>query len=117
MDPNLSDRFWSRSIDEALSSLGTSRQGLATSDAVRRAEAEGGNIVAESPRRRILAKIGKRLIEPLIAILIVAGAEVDTRRLHIEPLQPLAGRIWFWRLVDSDLGDYIVRTRRTQWAL
>ena len=67
------DRFWTRDPDTLLAELATAQQGLTSAEAGRRLERCGRNVVAESPRRRLLAKLVKRLLEPLIAILIVAA--------------------------------------------
>ncbi|MBB4038733.1 Mg2+-importing ATPase [Microvirga flocculans] len=71
--PSPSDDFWSRSAEASFASLRSEEQGLSAQEAARRLRDVGRNIAVEPVRRRILAKIGKRLIEPLIAILIVAA--------------------------------------------
>jgi Mg2+-importing ATPase len=67
------DVFWSRSIDESLALLQSGSQGLSSREVARRLAEVGRNVAVEPRRRRLLARVGKRLIEPLIAILIVAG--------------------------------------------
>ncbi|WP_135467862.1 magnesium-translocating P-type ATPase [Crenalkalicoccus roseus] len=75
MAPDLpSDRFWSVPADALLARLGASPEGLGAEEARRRLAAWGPNAAALAPRRRILARVGRRLAEPLIAILIVAAA-------------------------------------------
>ena len=68
-----SNEFWTRGADALLSELNVTAAGLSSDVAVARLAREGRNVVAEAPRRRILARIGKRLTDPLIAILIVAA--------------------------------------------
>lgn len=65
--------FWSRPVVESLTLLQSGPPGLSGQEAARRLAEVGRNVAVEPPRRRLLAKIGKRLIEPLIAILIVAA--------------------------------------------
>lgn len=66
-------RFWMTDTDRLIAELGASRRGLTTAQAAERLEQNGRNVVVETPRRRMVARIAKRLIEPLIAILIVAA--------------------------------------------
>ncbi|MGZ8373155.1 MAG: magnesium-translocating P-type ATPase [Rhodoplanes sp.] len=67
------DCFWTAPADDLLARLSTTPQGLSAAEAARRLAEHGPNAVAETERRRILARIGHRLIDPLIAILMVAG--------------------------------------------
>ena len=46
---------------------------MSATEAALRLDQHGRNVVAEAARRRILARIGHRLTDPLIAILMVAG--------------------------------------------
>ena len=71
--PDLPDRFWAVPAEELIAALGTSRDGLAAAEAARRLAACGRNQMEEAPRRRLLARIGRRLAEPLVAILLVAA--------------------------------------------
>ena len=71
--PSSDDTFWCANKAELLSKLGTSAAGLSGVEAERRLRAYGRNVVAEPVRRRILGKILRRLIEPLIAILLIAA--------------------------------------------
>jgi Mg2+-importing ATPase len=71
-DPRSSD-FWTRGADALLAELTTTAAGLSTDEAAARLRIGGRNVVAEAPRRRLLAKAAKRLTDPLIAILIVAA--------------------------------------------
>jgi P-type Mg2+ transporter len=74
MRPELSEQFWLSSTDEILARLGASRGGLSSSQAGQRLVSFGHNLVLKPHRRRIFAKIARRLVEPLIAILVVAAA-------------------------------------------
>jgi Mg2+-importing ATPase len=56
-----------------LTRLGSGPRGLATEEAERRLAETGPNTVADRPRLEIAAKIGRRLVEPLVAILLVAA--------------------------------------------
>ncbi|WQO29837.1 magnesium-translocating P-type ATPase [Microvirga lotononidis] len=67
------DRFWIYSAEESLARTKTGKEGLPSMEAARRLADVGHNVAVEPTRRRILAKIGKRLVEPLIAILIAAA--------------------------------------------
>ncbi|MBF9232893.1 magnesium-translocating P-type ATPase [Microvirga alba] len=73
MQPNASDPFWRRSTEASFAALRCSAQGLSSAEAARRLAETGSNVAVEPVRLRLLAKIGRRLIEPLIAILIVAA--------------------------------------------
>src|SRR5665647_1611245 len=65
--------FWCGSAADLFARLGASAAGLSGTEAARRLRADGRNVVAEPPRRHILGKILRRLIDPLIAILILAA--------------------------------------------
>jgi len=67
------DEFWSLTVEESCARLGTRREGLSSRDAARLLSTTGLNVAVEPVRRRLVAKIGKRLAEPLIAILIAAA--------------------------------------------
>lgn len=56
-----------------LTRLGSGPRGLAAEEAERRLAETGPNTVADRPRLEIAAKIGRRLVEPLVAILLVAA--------------------------------------------
>jgi len=47
--------------------------GLSAEEAAARLAADGLNIVAAPPRRGILARVGRQLADPLVALLLVAG--------------------------------------------
>ncbi len=65
--------FWCGSAADLFARLGTSAAGLNGPEAARRLRADGRNVVAEPARRHILGKILRRLVDPLIAILILAA--------------------------------------------
>jgi P-type Mg2+ transporter len=65
--------FWLESSSSLLSRLGSSPEGLAESDAARVLELYGSNSIAASPVSSLARRILHRMLEPLIAILIVAA--------------------------------------------
>ena len=65
--------FWTRDADAVLAELKATPAGLSSDEAAARLARVGRNAIAEAPRRRVLARIGKRLADPLNAILIVAA--------------------------------------------
>lgn len=67
------EAFWRSSEAELLSRLGTTAAGLSGAEAADRLRTGGRNVVAEPARHHILGKILRRLVDPLIAILIVAA--------------------------------------------
>lgn len=67
------DGLWSRPVEECFGRLGSGIRGVSSREAARRLADIGRNVAVEPTRRRLLSRIGKRLIEPLIAILIVAA--------------------------------------------
>jgi hypothetical protein len=67
------DSFWTAPVNDQFARLGATPDGLSAAQAARRLGEHGRNAVAESPRRRIIARIGHRLTDPLAAILMVAG--------------------------------------------
>ena len=67
------ERFWAVPHGAMLARLGSGRTGLGTAEAERRLAATGPNTVADRPSLEITAKIGRRLVEPLVAILLVAA--------------------------------------------
>ena len=69
----LAERFWTVAQDTLIAQLGSGPGGLATTEAERRLAEHGPNTVADRPRLEIWAKIGRRLIEPLVAILLAAA--------------------------------------------
>jgi Mg2+-importing ATPase len=65
--------FWLRDPREFAGPDGAIDQGLTSSEAGVRLSTDGPNLVDEPPSLRILTRIGRRLIEPLVVILLVAA--------------------------------------------
>ncbi|MCP8938151.1 magnesium-translocating P-type ATPase [Alsobacter sp. SYSU M60028] len=65
--------FWRQPAPALLAAAGASLEGLTSAEAERRLTEFGRNVVQEPIRRRLIAKIVRRVAEPLIAILIVAA--------------------------------------------
>jgi Mg2+-importing ATPase len=68
------DLFWCAPINSLFDRVHSSATGLTAAEAAKRLASAGPNTVTEAPRLRILTKIAKRFVEPLVAILIVAAA-------------------------------------------
>ena len=66
--------FWQQPTKALLLTLRSGTEGLTASEAARRLEETGPNAFHEPIRQRLLAKIAKRVLNPLIAILLVAAA-------------------------------------------
>lgn len=66
--------FWGQPTDALLTSLGATRQGLARTEASERLRLFGPNRTRNGQSRSILRKLVERLLNPLVAILLVAGA-------------------------------------------
>ncbi|RVT97724.1 magnesium-translocating P-type ATPase [Rhodovarius crocodyli] len=66
--------FWHQPLSSTLQSLDASDAGLTGAEAKARLGRYGPNLAAPPPGRRLLARIGRRLIEPLVLILLIAGA-------------------------------------------
>jgi Mg2+-importing ATPase len=66
--------FWQGEIASLLERVNSSASGLFPAEAEQRLKQFGANTVADTPRRRILLKVGMRFAEPLVAILLVAAA-------------------------------------------
>ncbi|TDH63699.1 magnesium-translocating P-type ATPase [Dankookia rubra] len=65
--------FWTEAPEALLARLGSGPWGLAAADAERRRAVDGPNAVVDHAPAAIGRKILRRMAEPLIAILIVAG--------------------------------------------
>jgi len=65
--------FWTASNEDILHALGASSTGLTTAEASERLTRYGPNLAVINIRRSLLAKLGRRLAEPLIAILLIAA--------------------------------------------
>ena len=66
--------FWSAPTDGLLTALGSQKHGLSQLDADRRLRSFGPNRAQARQSQPILRKLGQRLLNPLVAILLVAGA-------------------------------------------
>ncbi|TKW77340.1 MAG: magnesium-translocating P-type ATPase, partial [Bradyrhizobium icense] len=66
--------FWSEPADALLTRLGSQRGGLSQAEAIRRLLSFGPNRAESRQTRSILRKLGHRLLNPLVAILMVAAA-------------------------------------------
>ena len=70
----LADDWPLRPRDELLQALASSAQGLSAGEAAERLQAFGPNALANPVRRRLFVEVGHRLRNPLLLVLIVAGA-------------------------------------------
>ncbi|MGO4570828.1 magnesium-translocating P-type ATPase [Microvirga sp. 2TAF3] len=66
--------FWKLANKDLLARLDTPKAGLSSDEAGRRLQGYGPNLTVGPQRRNVLAKIGRRLVEPLVAILLAAAA-------------------------------------------
>jgi len=66
--------FWKQPAEALLATLQSRREGLTATAAADRLREVGPNAFHEPVRQRLLAKIAKRVLNPLIAILLVAAA-------------------------------------------
>ncbi len=66
--------FWCMPTDRLLSALAANVDGLSQDEAERRLAAFGPNHIESSPSRSILRKLGQRVVNPLVAMLLVAAA-------------------------------------------
>ena len=63
-----------RPIDELLTGLGASTQGLTEAEAAARLVARGANELEPSRDRTLVLQLLRRLVDPLVAILVIAAA-------------------------------------------
>jgi Mg2+-importing ATPase len=68
------EAFWCLPTEALLDRTRSSADGLSAAEAAERLARFGPNVVTEAPRAHLLAKVGKRFAEPLVAILLVAAA-------------------------------------------
>lgn len=73
MDDAAIDPFWALTPGDALRRLGVAETGLGAEEAAERKKRFGPNIAAVHAKRRLPAKLLRRVIEPLVAILILAA--------------------------------------------
>lgn len=68
------DAFWTRSNGDLLQALAARPEGLTSADAAARLARHGANLAVVGIHRSLLLRLGRRLAEPLIAILLIAAA-------------------------------------------
>ena len=66
--------FWTTSTDDTLGSLASRADGLTSQEASERLVHYGANVIDARVRQSIAAKLARRLIEPLTAILLLSAA-------------------------------------------
>jgi Mg2+-importing ATPase len=66
--------FWRSPLEEVFDALHVSAAGLSETEARQRQASYGANTIVEAKRRHLLADLGHRLANPLVAILLVASA-------------------------------------------
>lgn len=66
--------FWREPADKLLTRLGSRLTGLTQEEAERRLQAYGPNLIEAGHGEAILLKLGKRVLNPLVALLIAAAA-------------------------------------------
>ncbi|MFX5498426.1 cation-transporting P-type ATPase, partial [Acinetobacter baumannii] len=71
---HMAEPFWSKPTDALLASLGSDKGGLSGADAAQRLRLAGPNRLEAGRRLSILRKLGQRLLNPLVAILLFAAA-------------------------------------------
>jgi len=69
-----SDRFWTTDNDQLLKTLNARLTGLTSEEATERLKGDGPNLAVASVHRSFLGKLLRRLVDPLVAILLVAAA-------------------------------------------
>jgi Mg2+-importing ATPase len=65
--------FWRYPTRDTLVALDTSAEGLSEEEAARRLGLAGPNRITDPKRRHLIVEVGKRLANPLVAILLVAS--------------------------------------------
>ncbi|MBB5752913.1 magnesium-translocating P-type ATPase [Prosthecomicrobium pneumaticum] len=88
--------FWSRDAAAACAELQTRPEGLTSAEAAERLSRLGPNRAVAARRRSVVGKIARRLVEPLIAILLIAAA--------------VSGAMGDWRSFVVILGIVLVST-------
>jgi P-type Mg2+ transporter len=72
-DEGLQTDFWCLNISQIFASLNSKPEGLTTIEAQRRLSQYGANNFVTSIHRSFVAKLARRLLEPLIAVLLIAA--------------------------------------------
>jgi len=70
---DLSKEFWRQPVGQTLAALGARADGLSSTEAARRLEAAGPNILFQKARRRLIADLARRLGNPLVLMLLAAA--------------------------------------------
>jgi Mg2+-importing ATPase len=71
--PILNEAFWNESNDALLRGFAAQKEGLTGAEAERRLVRYGPNLSVLNIRRSLIIKFGRRIAEPLIAILLIAA--------------------------------------------
>ncbi len=66
--------FWTRNNETALEELNAKLVGLTSAEAAERIARYGPSLAIVAHRRSVIAKLGRKLTEPLVAILLIAAA-------------------------------------------
>lgn len=66
--------FWRQPADQVLGGLDATIDGISSGEAARRRELFGPNRITEAKKRHLLLDFGRRLANPLVAILLFASA-------------------------------------------
>lgn len=70
----VADDYWCRPLEQTLDALDAGRAGLTSAEAQRRIDLFGANVIDETRHRHMLLDLGRRLANPLVAILLAASA-------------------------------------------
>jgi P-type Mg2+ transporter len=71
--PQAPAAFWSNSVDEVFSALGSGRDGLSPAEAKRRATVFGPNVIADEQQSTVLQLLIRQFESPLVLILIIGA--------------------------------------------
>ncbi len=66
--------FWLVPIGEAMCVLASRRQGLTSAEAAERLARDGPNVIDTHRHQNLIAKMARRVAEPLVAILLISAA-------------------------------------------
>ena len=69
----IEEAFWKESPEVLMGRLNTTAKGLTSSEAADRLSTYGPNVTTAAARRGIATRVGHRLSEPLVAILLIAA--------------------------------------------
>jgi P-type Mg2+ transporter len=71
--PESHEAWWQQAPEAALAALGTTAQGLSTDEGAERLARWGANRLAAPQGWELLGQIARRLRDPLVLVLLVAG--------------------------------------------